>query len=438
MIALLAICAALAAFPVDGPVANGPLTAVTDSAIYLWARTPNQTEVWAEYREHDDLNPPPWSATEVITPTSGNAWRSRWTISGLLPATEYDLRICAVVGAPVCSSNIVTVGTAPDPAEIVDGVRLAFFADAASTTTTQVWGSAAALDPDYAFVIGDWDHRDPNGVLNDYRTMHKDTAWDTTPGAQFATSIALGGVPLARVWDDHDYGGQNFDESFAGKSVARRAYEEFFPHAPFHEGETGAIYHTVRWGQVEVWMLDSRWYRGPIGPACGDGATMLGPEQRMWLLNGLMASDATWKVIVSPSVWNPTVGKEDSWYSYPDEQGEILALVEQADITGVVIVSGDIHGKGFLDDGTNSGLPELNVGTINISPIGGGCTNNGSSNGPCGTWSVPWSTGEQHPGFGLVEARWDAVDGHTLVLSNYRFDGVLKRSLECTPAGDCL
>jgi alkaline phosphatase D len=433
---LLAFCSpSLATSVADGPITHGPIAGgVTDDAIVLWARAPSVT-VYAEYSLAGQAT---WSQTAQITTVSSNAYRAQWTISGLEPETEYDLRICGI-GGPC--TRIVTVGTAPEPSSIVDS-RIVVLADSLPTTTSEVWASAGALDPDYALIIGDWDHSDPGTmssppVLNNWRWMHRYNLGEKLPGYQYTRGLVDLGVPLSYVWDDHDYGGNNFGASFAQKGLARQAYSEFHPHAPFPDGATGAIYHTLRWGQVEVWMLDSRWYREAGDPVCGSGATMLGPEQRMWLLEGLWASDAVWKVVVSPSVWNPTLEKEDSWYSYPDERQTILDLVTQAGISGVVVVSGDIHSVGLLDDGSNSGLPEMSVPPINIDPPLGGCTANGSDHADCGDWSVPWSEGP-HPGFGVIDATYDAITGHELTLSIVRFDGVVRRTLVCTPAGGCL
>ena len=80
---------------------------------------------------------------------------------------------------------------------------------------------------------------------------------------------------------------------------------------------------------------------------------MLGPVQRDWLLAGLRASEATFKVLVSPVPWafgtKPGTGGtgrdrgSDTWEGYPEEREQIFGFIEENRIEGVVLLSGDRH-----------------------------------------------------------------------------------------------
>ena len=115
------------------------------------------------------------------------------------------------------------------------------------------------------------------------------------------------------------------------------------------------------------------------------------------------------------------VEKLDGWYGYPSEHAELEAFLAANGIHNVILVSGDNH-CGFLDDGTNSGLPEINVPGTNTV---GGCTSGFAGYGSHGVITNPgrlpagafaWLTVEES---GLLTARLIRADGltlHTMVL----------------------
>lgn len=100
-------------------------------------------------------------------------------------------------------------------------------------------------------------------------------------------------------------------------------------------------------------MLDGRYYReNPFLPR----PSMLGPDQKAWLLDGLKNSDATFKLIVSPVPWpdDAKIREEfgpngellyatDTWAGYREERDEILDVIDEHDISGVLLLSGDRH-----------------------------------------------------------------------------------------------
>ena len=95
-------------------------------------------------------------------------------------------------------------------------------------------------------------------------------------------------------------------------------------------------------GDVEIFMLDGRTYR--TNPFI-DGRSMLGPEQKAWLLDGLATSTATFKLIASPVAWadGAKPNSIDTWSGFSDEREEIFSFIETRGIEGVVLLSSDRH-----------------------------------------------------------------------------------------------
>ncbi len=119
-------------------------------------------------------------------------------------------------------------------------------------------------------------------------------------------------------------------------------------------------YRTFRWGRgVQLWMLENREFRSPNEMPDGPEKTIWGAEQKAWLKQTLLASDADFRVIISP---NPIIGpdrilKGDNqaningfWY----EGQAFLDWLTENKITNVVLMNGDRHWQYHSIDKRNS------------------------------------------------------------------------------------
>ena len=61
-----------------------------------------------------------------------------------------------------------------------------------------------------------------------------------------------------------------------------------------------------------------------------------------WLKRGLLASQATFKFLVSGGQWESR-GRSDSWASFIRERNELFQFIRDRRIGGVVLLSGDRH-----------------------------------------------------------------------------------------------
>jgi alkaline phosphatase D len=112
-------------------------------------------------------------------------------------------------------------------------------------------------------------------------------------------------------------------------------------------GDRHRIYTKLSFGQVaDVFMLDERQYR--TGDRDGRPRRILGDTQMAWLIQGLKASTATWKVIAQQVVVATIYREdgstnEDSWDGYPQDRARLLGEIERAGIRNVVFLTGDAH-----------------------------------------------------------------------------------------------
>ncbi|WP_164020888.1 alkaline phosphatase D family protein [Pyxidicoccus trucidator] len=160
--------------------------------------------------------------------------------------------------------------------------------------------------------------------------------------------------PTYAIWDDHDYGPNDEDGTFAQKDIARSTYAALFPHPPF-VGD--GIHHKFTWagdgsgaGGVEFFMMDDRWGRDcPRSMPAGYSPKMYGATQFTWLKTELLASKATFKVIVNGS----TLGSE-CWGSQRDS---LFDYITNNKIGGVLFVTGDIHRSQVTQRTPTGGYP---------------------------------------------------------------------------------
>jgi len=266
-------------------------------------------------------------------------------------------------------------------------------------------------------------------TLADYRALYRQ--YRTDPDLRRAHAR----FPFVIMWDDHEFtndGWQDVANEFEGvrgieRDTARReaATQAWFEHLPVDvpfdpEASFPAdvvTYRTLRWGKrVELFLTDARYYRddhlvpetdtefsvgkfmanSPLGSrilALKEGydvleaetpLTMLGDVQRQWLVDAILQSDATWKLLASalmmaqlvldlrdieevpPLLQNVFYFKVDQWDGFRTERAELLTAL--AGVQNLVVLSGDLHGNyaahlrpDFDDPATPATAVELTV-----------------------------------------------------------------------------
>ncbi len=146
------------------------------------------------------------------------------------------------------------------------------------------------------------------------------------------------------IWDDHDYGPNDGDRGFYNKEMTLEAFKLFFANPTVGvSGIEGAI-TSFQWGDADFFMLDDRWYREPDNSK-SDHKTMLGEKQLQWLLDNLVTSQATFKIVAIGGQFLSTTGLFESYYShgFAAERQLIIDYIYENNIKNVIFLSGDIH-----------------------------------------------------------------------------------------------
>ncbi len=274
--------------------------------------------------------------------------------------------------------------TLPSPGAAADRMRFAF----ASCQHFEfgyftAYEHMAAEDLDLVFHLGDYiyeaSRRPDQGVprqhvdgevftLEQYRTRH--AQYRTDPGLQAAHAA----FPWVVTWDDHDVS-NNYAGAISNRNdpvdafLKRRAaaYQAYYEHMPLRRtagphGPWARLYRRFSYGNLaDCFVLDTRQYR--TDQPCGDGvaylcdgafdpkATMMGAEQRKWLMAGLDRSRARWNVIPQQVMmagvdFAPGSDRKfsmDQWSGYQVERKRFLQFLADRRPRNPIVLTGDIH-----------------------------------------------------------------------------------------------
>jgi alkaline phosphatase/alkaline phosphatase D len=122
-------------------------------------------------------------------------------------------------------------------------------------------------------------------------------------------------VPSYWLKDDHDYRFNDADTTnrkYAEPShqLGIRTFQEVVPITD-PELRQEPTYRTYRVNNLlQIWMMEGRDYRSPNNLPDTAGKTLWGEEQIEWLQQTLTASDAPFKIIISPT---PLIGPDDAY-----------------------------------------------------------------------------------------------------------------------------
>jgi alkaline phosphatase D len=145
------------------------------------------------------------------------------------------------------------------------------------------------------------------------------------------------------IWDDHDFGPNDSDRSFIHKDKTLEAFTLFWGNPTFGVNGLKGITTQFQWADADFFLLDNRYYKSPNGLK-SSACTILGSEQKQWLIDALKFSKATFKFIAVGSQFiNNAEGAKENFINCNKEREEILNALRTESITGVIFLTGDRH-----------------------------------------------------------------------------------------------
>jgi alkaline phosphatase D len=331
------------------PCAAGDVTA--DGAV-IWLRAERESSVAVEYGKEPSLQSSlKMAPVQVI---SDNDYTGKVFLRDLEPRSTYYYRALVPDKKPGPVSRFTTAPRADQTAD----VRFAVSGD-----TRQRYQPFTIMDairekkPEFFLHLGDTIYGDLEGKalhLSQFRDKYVANRKDEPTQRLFSeTSLFV-------VWDDHEVA-DNYLAAHPLAPVGRRAFMDYWP-VRQDASDAQRIYRSARWGSaVELFILDTRQYRDEAA------GTILGAQQRQWFLDALANSNARFKfVCTSVPFSSPAV---DKWGGYPADRDEVLKVIKQKRVNGVIFLTADVHYAAVVRVPGNSALREIIVGPLG-APMG--------------------------------------------------------------------
>ena len=289
------------------------------------------------------------------------------------------LGLLALLGLAACdkptaerSVSPTVVGPRLDPAVSIDTVAFGSCLD--QSRPHPILGDVVNAAPDVMVMLGDNVYADA-GTVADFERAYQ--ALGDSPAYQRMAAA----MPILAAWDDHDYGRNDVGKEFELKAESKTVMLDFFgePHGTARRSREGN-YDAVRVGprgqQVQILLLDTRWFRDALEaggavkqylPQQDPGLTVLGEAQWAWL-EAQLREPADVRFLISSIQLVVAEHRFESWGLFPAERRRLLNLIGKTGASGVLVVSGDRH-RGELscgyDEAVGYPLIELTASSIN-------------------------------------------------------------------------
>lgn len=328
--------------PPPGPkgtprVMLGPmLGAVRPDGARIWAQVSGPYEVQVVHGDEPELRDARRSA--AVLALAEDDYCVQLELTGLASGREvhYRIEVDGAVDKYLRALPPFRFRTAPSgPARF----RVAFgsCARVAYDRVQPIWSAVHAAHPELFFWLGDniyGDALDPRVLAQEYKMQR----------AVASLQPLLPSVAQLAIWDDHDFGLNDYDRRHPGKREALEVLARHWANPPMGTPEAPGCFFAYGYGGVDFFFLDGRSYRDPNAAPDGPAKTMLGTAQLAWLKEGLRSSQAPFKVLACGSGWSAAKGSGgDSWASFLRERDALFDFVREASIEGVVLLSGDTH-----------------------------------------------------------------------------------------------
>jgi alkaline phosphatase D len=283
-----------------------------------------------------------------ITTQASDDFTAQWKLQGLKPGTKYITVVEAQTFDGMPSAAIRGSFETPPAIDQSNPVKFCittchdFIRRDDGWNGHKIYPAMKAMEPDFVVHAGDIEYYD------------KPNPWAMTIPLMRFKWARIFALPSNRdfynrtttyfIKDDHDtlandcwpgktYGAVSFEQG------VKLFNEEQFPSKPER-------YQSVSWGKdLQIWILEGRDYRSPNSMADGPNKTILGAQQKAWLFRTLKESQASFKLICTPT---PIVGpdrenKKDNHANdvFAHEGSEIREFL--ATVPGVILCCGDRH-----------------------------------------------------------------------------------------------
>ncbi len=234
--------------------------------------------------------------------------------------------------------------------ELTDIQSIAFGSCNKQDLDQSFWTTIQAKNPDLWIWLGDniyADTEDMSAMQAKYQQQK------TNPHYQ----RFIEDIPITGIWDDHDYGQNDGNHTFAFKEESKQHFLDFLDIAKdnpvnLHPG----IYRSETFGlppkQIKIIHLDTRTFQDPLEKApqsaeknyvTHENGQLLGTTQWQWLTDELTNSQANINIITSSLQVIAEDHRYEMWSNFPSQREQLFNLVVSSGANNPLFMSGDRH-----------------------------------------------------------------------------------------------
>ncbi|MDA1235845.1 MAG: alkaline phosphatase D family protein [Acidobacteria bacterium] len=208
-----------------------------------------------------------------------------------------------------------------------------------------IYKSMERLNPDFTVLTGDTVYLDRGPVKARSIELARDR-WRRVYELPYLFEYHAR-VPAYWQKEDHDL--LRDEAGPASPPLGELTFEDglkvFRDHTPVGD----VPYRSFRWGSLaEVWLLEGREFRDSNAAPDGPNKSLLGSAQKAWLKSTLAASDASWRILITPT---PIVGPDRARFkrdnlsnsAWENESAELRSFFAEELGDNFFIITGDRH-----------------------------------------------------------------------------------------------
>ncbi len=356
------------------------------------------SKIRVEDRQGESVGAPGWirveyspfaegdfKSTEWVLVKAENDFVHQFRLTKLQPGTKYRLRVSASDSPDARVSTPKTSAT--DEGSFTTPAQTDQWQDARFTVVTgqsywdlddkdgyHIYPAMGKLKPHFIVPTGDTVYLDseaPRARTKALARFHWHRMYSLPRHIEFHRH-----VPGYWEVDDHDSWCNDdwptLKAPWMNPLTFKQAYKIYREQVPIGD----KMYRTVRWGKgLQVWMVEGRLYRSPNTMDDGPEKTIWGREQMAWLKRSILASDADFRVLISPT---PIVGpdrgrgKNDNHSNdaFAHEGNAFRMWTKEQGLKNFYTCCGDRHWQ-YMSIDPKSGLREFSCGPASDKHAGG-------------------------------------------------------------------
>jgi len=343
--------------------------------VALWVQT--DAEGYVQIAYWPQANPSDRRLTAIAETRADKAHAVTLIADQVEPGERYDYEVL-LDGEKVLLPQTLSFETPPDyqgrtpPPDVTVAIASGHYAN------------EQLYDPPFRTPGGDYEiflsiaTKDPAALFWVGNTAHLRPAdWGSRSGylSRFSHARAvpelrrlMGSVPQYATWGEADFA-PNESAFYQNHVLAKESFQLFWPNTQRGIHGLEGVTSFARWSDVDFFLLDNQWNRedAELVP----NRQTFGEAQLAWLLTALQRSTATFKVILSGGpILNPAKETPGNWSYSGSERDDFIDALTEAEVPGVVFISGGKNYTELTRLVRSSGYPlfDLTVAPVTARP----------------------------------------------------------------------